>query len=220
MMTVLCVLRSGGGYNVSDVQKLHNMVSRHLDFDMFVCLTDRPDDVRDVRGVMPMVLQHNWSGWWSKIECFRPLFKAAANQTILYIDLDTIIVGSIQQLVEVVPRWVVIGDFYRRPPNEPRIRYGSGLMLWNNSEQQKIYTEFVKDPERAMRLAGRWGDQDWIERISPWAAFWEDLLPGQVVSYKVHCKSGLPKDARVVCFHGVPKPNDCVQLPWVQEHYQ
>ena len=45
---------------------------------------------------------------------------------------------------------------------------------------------------------------------------WQDLYPGQVVSYKVHCKDGLPKDARLVKFHGKPRIHDCND-PWVQE---
>jgi len=28
------------------------------------------------------------------------------------------------------------------------------------------------------------------------------------VSYKVHCRAGVPAGARVVCFHGRPKPWD------------
>ena len=35
-------------------------------------------------------------------------------------------------------------------------------------------------------------------------------------SYKYHCGDGLPDDARVVCFHGRPKPAD-VSDGWVKQ---
>jgi hypothetical protein len=49
------------------------------------------------------------------------------------------------------------------------------------------------------------------------AARWQDVLPGQVVSYKIHVQldpkkgkhigNGLvPAGTRVVCFHGQPRP--------------
>jgi hypothetical protein len=69
-----------------------------------------------------------------------------------------------------------------------------------------------------MRECGSGGDQRFLERF--WidkAARWQDLVPGRVVSYKVHVRpavrkdrefgnGSIPQDASVICFHGKPRP--------------
>jgi len=37
---------------------------------------------------------------------------------------------------------------------------------------------------------------------------WQSVVPGQICSYKVHdlARRGMPDNARVVCFHGQPRP--------------
>jgi hypothetical protein len=48
--------------------------------------------------------------------------------------------------------------------------------------------------------------------------FWQDMYPGQVLSYKVDCKYGLPYGARVVRFHGRPRPHE-VRDEWVTNNW-
>jgi hypothetical protein len=48
------------------------------------------------------------------------------------------------------------------------------------------------------------GDQGFLHEHIGDAAKWQDTEP--VYSYKVHCKGKLPADAKVVCFHGKPRP--------------
>jgi len=53
---------------------------------------------------------------------------------------------------------------------------------------------------------------------------WQDLLPvGQIVSYKNHCRNGLPSNARIVSFHdrgggGKNRPHQ-VKASWLREHW-
>ena len=76
-----------------------------------------------------------------------------------------------------------------------------------------------------MRMKGKRGDQAFIEdaltgstQLRP--LFWQDLLPGQVVSYKNHIrgKEKFPARARVVCFHGKPRPWG-VNENWAAKQY-
>jgi len=89
MLTVACVLRSGGKFDSEYVRKLRDGVLRFANVPhRFVCLSDV--DVPCER----IPLEHNWPGWWSKIELFRPgVIKAP----MLYLDLDTIVIGSLYQ---------------------------------------------------------------------------------------------------------------------------
>lgn len=68
----------------------------------------------------------------------------------------------------------------------------------------------------------RGGDQQFIERVSflPGVIRLQDVLPGQIVSYKAHrCDQGVPRAARLICLHGRPKfgdmpANDAVRQAW------
>jgi len=42
----------------------------------------------------------------------------------------------------------------------------------------------------------------------PMAIRLQDIVPGQLVSFKAQCSDGVPDDARVVFFHGLPRPHE------------
>ena len=81
-------------------------------------------------------------------------------------------------------------------------------MAWAGS-MAHIYDRFREAPTTHMRrctTARLWGDQGFIAETETPAALWQDILPGQIVSWKADCKQGVPKEARVVYFHGNPRP--------------
>jgi hypothetical protein len=209
MLTVACVLRSGGIYDATWVARLRDGVMRHLPLPhRFVCLSDV--DVPCER----IPLEHDWPGWWAKIE----LFKLPG--PVLYFDLDTAIVGDLSGLVggAKFASLAMLRDFYA--PDH----CGSGVMWWTGTWPRLILDNFVSDPERLMAARrARMGDQAFIEEAidKRQIARWQDLVGDQIVSYKVHCRSGIPPNARVVCLHGKPKfadmpANDPVRLAWEQ----
>jgi hypothetical protein len=61
-----------------------------------------------------------------------------------------------------------------------------------------------------------WGDQEFITLLRDTQQIqMEYFHPAHVVSYKYHCRQGLPDDARVVCFHGKPDPHE-ISDEWVK----
>ena len=54
------------------------------------------------------------------------------------------------------------------------------------------------------------GDSRFLESIvGAKTKRWQDMFPGQLVSYKKHVRGGpLPEGARLVSFHGRPDPED------------
>ena len=108
--------------------------------------------------------------------------------------------------------FIVLRDFYR-----PR-GWGSAMMHLPAGYGAALWEIFVADAQHHMdRLRG---DQDFLERHAGRAALWQEVLPGQVVSYKADgCQAGPPPGARVVCFHGTPKPHDLggwVRAAWTR----
>lgn len=128
------------------------------------------------------------------------LFKSGVlSGRTLFIDLDTVIVGNIDELADYNGPFCILRDFHHS------LHYGSGLMCFEPEKTQQIWTRFVERGCPAFKL----GDQAFVEEMMPEADFFQDRLPGQVVSYKVHCrKSGIPGYARIVCFHGSPRPHE------------
>lgn len=205
MLTVASVLKSGGIYDATWVARLRDGVKRHLPIEhRFVCLSDV--DVPCER----IPLQHDWPGWWSKIELF------TLPGPVLYFDLDTAIVGNLETLASHAEerKLIMLRDFY--VPDH----CGSGVMAWAGDYPLEAYRLFAETPGKLMDVRrARMGDQAFIEEALPLITHWQRLVGDQIVSYKVHCRNGIPTNSRVVCLHGLPKfadmsANDPVRLAW------
>src|SRR5690606_21480964 len=177
-LTVACVLRSGGVYSPEWVDRLAIQVHHHLRPARMVCLTDD----KGWSGPYDFVpLAHDWPGWWSKIELFRPgLFSGP----VLYMDLDSVLLKPIPNFVSQMQAMArnghglaMLDDFFY--PARP----ASGVMAWEPSPlTERIYHEFAADPKAAMQT--RHGDGGWIGRY-PHARL-QQLFPGTFGSYKAH----------------------------------
>lgn len=201
MLTIACVLKSGkfargvyqDGYTPEDVGRLKVMVQDNLKLHhRFVCLSDVEVPCERIP------LKHGWPGWWSKVELFSEVF----NDTVLYFDLDTVIAGSLDEMALHPHQFTMLRDFgSKEVPN-------SGFMAWKG-DYRHIYETFAADPKTYMKkfiAPPQIGDQAYIVSLQKPLDFWQDLFPEQVFSYKKHCLGKpRPEDARVVCFHGVPK---------------
>lgn len=177
------------------VQALARQVEQYAPFAQFQCLSDV-----DVPGVETVPLTQKWPGWWSKIELFRPDLKG----DILFMDLDTVIRGPIDDIMN-ASKLTVLRDFYR-DGKKLKEGLGGGLLFLPEKDRAQIWDEFTVNPALSMRLNPR-GDQHFFEQF--WlnkAQRWQDLVPGQIVSWKVNCMHGIPPAARVICFHGKPRP--------------
>jgi hypothetical protein len=181
-VTPVCVLRSGGDFRAEHAQRLARQVPGLL------CLTDIMEP-----GVACVPLQHGWPGWWSKMEAYGP----AVDGDILLIDLDTLV-----RRMPVMPSsTTVLPDFYR-----PELM-GSGFMYVTEGDRALVWEEFTRNPGAHMqrcRTRTCWGDQGFLMPLIGSAPRWGT----NVVSWKVHCKNGIPDWADVICFHGKPRPWD------------
>jgi hypothetical protein len=185
---ILTVLRSGGDYTWEHVERLRAQCEQHAPDSRFHCLHDD-------------LMLHKWPGWFSKIEALR------LTGPILYMDLDTSVMGDLTPLLEAAEtrRFIAL----RNPLPTPS-RFGSGLMAWSG-DMSHVYRRFAADPARHVARCTTqavWGDQGFIAEDEPDPTLWQDILPGQIVSWKVECKQGIPETARVVYFHGKPRPWD------------
>jgi hypothetical protein len=198
-MKIVTVLKTSNDYKKEYVDLLYKQCQKYAPKIEFVCISDDPS----VPGYIKM--EHDWPRWWPKMEIFK------IPGPVLYLDLDTIIVSDLNEIIKKASQYEFVGirDFYKDRRMERTL--GSGVMFWTG-DMKYLYEEFLKNPQKNMDecTTGRWwGDQGFIEKtIKHKVVYWQDILPRKIVSWKVHCKAGVPKDASIIAFHGKPKPWD------------
>lgn len=206
-INILCVMKSGGGYNLKHVDRLADMVKENIGDTpyTFNCLTDLVRKESIIDNIQFIPLEYGWPGWWSKVEMFDPgLFEG---ERILYIDLDVLITGSLKDIASYKGDACICRGFSDHYPTQSIVNFKSGYF-------KKIWKTFNEDPKKwikdgNLRMAPHFGDRVLFTKlVYPKVDFFQDLYPGQVVSFRHHCRDGLPSDARVVQFHGNPKPWD------------
>lgn len=167
MITVACVLVKGHvPFTIEYVTNLRAMVRRHLKRPhRFVCLTDRPEwlpHIETIRIASPRPLK----GWWSKLELFAA--QRAFVGRVLYLDLDTLIVSSLDPIVDFPAPFALIPDAGSfRPPRGLEVvkRFNSSAMVWDAGVNCSLFDAWT--PKVAERLHG---DQDFIGEQMPGAA--------------------------------------------------
>lgn len=233
MINIVC-LKWGTKYGAEYVNRLFYAVQRNTTRPIkFWCLTENAQDLHPDIQSLDLLASDRLDTWWNKIFLFSPDNGLPPGEQIFYIDLDTLIVSNIDDLLDVdqVPDIVVLRDFYHGIAKTAG-NVGSGLMSWRHGKYSHVWREFIRDPEAAVRSCRPHGDQRWIEHnISAWYC-WQDLFPNRVVSFKMHCQSGIPKDASIICYHGVPGIPESVTYqgrqwrwdlspqPWVLDHWR
>ena len=212
MLTVWS-LNWGNKYNDFYVQRLQREVNKYLTLPHdFKCITSRT-----IEGVECIEPPTDWPGWWGKLGLFKPGFCENYN---LWLDLDVVLVANIDQMVmryspehlSCAKNWAASGHGGCQ----------SSVMMWRGGKGchvESIYRAF--DPERMnwppINQPGvLWGDQEFItERRDGGHLNVTHFEPADVVSYKYHCRDGLPDGAKIVVFHGDPKPAT-VDESWLQ----
>ena len=144
---------------------------------------------------------------------------------ILYFDLDTVLVGSIDPLMEFDGKFAILRDFYRARKRPQALDFGSGVMAWQGGAawSHKVWENFYGNWKGNVKTGG--GDQKYLMKAiaANDVTFWQDYTDG-VISYKAHVRDSMPKDivpdgARVICFHGNPRPLDVKNLSWMKQHW-
>jgi hypothetical protein len=212
-MRVVCVLKTGGDYDAEYVARLQASVAANSSAPLsFLCLTD-DHQVSSFCSTIP--LKHGWPSWWSKIELFRPGLLPGPS---LYLDLDTLILGNIDELVQVASRapFTALRGFNHRL-RDPRKHqnFASGIMAGHFEVMSRVYEEFIKDPLGNMatrRENWRHGDQGFIASVIDVDVIprLQDLLPTNYIVGKRITANGkrIPYQSRVLAWSGQPRIRD------------
>ncbi len=201
MVNIVCAYKKSPVYTDTWVYRLKRQLDRNITIPFnFHCLTKENLDCSVIKTA------HDWSDWWIKMELFRP----DIDFDFLYIDLDTLILNNINDIIQ-NRESLMLKDFYF--PH----RLASGVMYIDKKVKSDIWHNWIKDPEKNIKSTST-GDQEFIERYWPNKNTWQDKFPNRFASYKIHCKDKPSESASFVCFHGKPKPTDLNN--WVSNYWR
>jgi hypothetical protein len=217
MLTAVAYLWRQPGYHTvytpAHVRRWAAMLRRHYAGALrLVVVTDVPGDYGDV-AVVPLdgeyaALRNPWGPTFPS--CYRRLRIWSADAAeifggdrLLLLDLDCSVLGDITPLVDRPDDVVIWQD-----PGAPVQPYNGGMILLRAGARPQVWDRFegARSIAEARRRGFKGSDQAWIAHVlGRGVPVWTSA--DGVVSWKRHCRRGLPvAGARVVMFHGRDKP--------------
>ena len=238
-VTVLC-MKWGTKYGPEYVNRLYAMTHRHLaQAFRFVCLTDDAAGVRaevDTWPIpaLPPIPQPKERGW-RKIAAFSPEAAGRLGDTVLYLDLDVVIVGSLEPFLDHPGTFPMIRDWY----HPFRIVGNSSVFRFRPTERTEVFDHFRGNAGDIVRRFRN--EQEFLTdhlRRRGELSFWP---PDWAPSYRVGClplwplrawrTPRPPPNGRVIVFNGAPKPPEAIEgrrgllqtycpAPWIADHWR
>lgn len=190
-LTVACAYKYGDGFTAEYVDRLEKNVAEHLkwDYDFHIVSPTRPTPPKA-------------PGFWIKLELFK---KGRFNGPVVYLDLDTILVDDVTDIFTYPHKFTMGTDWTKQ--NGPN----STFMAWDGT-QDLSHLDVPVDAGMLRRYGrgGKWGDQWFIyENVGIPVTSIEKIFPGALVSYKFDVMfKAVPPNAKIVAFHGTPRPHD------------
>lgn len=215
MITIACV-RVGSKYGIEYVERLRNMIDRHLDSEWrMICLTDQPERVPGVE--MIPVDGFNLPKWWAKMKLFDPTIRGDGR--CLYFDLDTVIIDTLNPLAELSCQFGVCANFTRRHGHlDWPCSYGSCIMTFSHGFGADIADAFNANRDTIISHCGRYGDQMAIEVLHPGATLLQDVLPAGYFVGRREFTSKRPAGASLLIFAGPEKPHN-TRHDWIRREW-
>ena len=229
-----CVIH-GNGYDWQYVERLYNMLCRHLSAEVRMHVYTEHD-----RSVPPHMVKHileDWGisgpkrSWWYKMQLFDP---AHFSGNLLYFDLDVVIANQLDWVPELSTDYLwTIRDF-RYLQRRDTVTMNSSMMWFNVDRFAWIWEKFSKEDFKAT-IKSYPGDQDYLGAVLDvnqrrfvedfrFESFrWQCLDGGYDFAKRKHFKPNtgvrIQPDTSVVVFHGNPKPAQ-VHDPLIQQLWQ
>jgi hypothetical protein len=236
---VLC-MKWGTKYGPEYVNRLYAMVRRHLSGNFrFHCLTDDPRGIRSEVQCLPIPPLDLPAGiperGWTKLVTFS-VDLHGLHGTALFLDLDVVVVGSLDTFFEHPGEFLIIHD-YKRPwrvtGNSSVYRFELGA----HSNVLKHFQEHLSEVRSAFRNEQAYLS-DFLHRerkLAYWPASWcPSFKYGCIPKWPENYRRApfVPPDARIVIFHGECNPPDALAgrrnralrfirpAAWVAEHWK
>lgn len=232
MGPINCIcLKYGTLYGPEYVNRLRAALARNTRADLrFFCMTDDPTGIEPTAEILPLTdepfsermntaLEHAPKrGRMKKISLFRPDLIPDLEGPLLVFDLDTAIVGPIDDLRDHAPGKICMRREWGTSSRAPSIGHGS-VERFDPRLHPYLYDFMASDPEAAVAF-GYGSEQSYTSRMADKHGDFAPYPEEWIVSFKNDCRPmrplnlflepRMPEGARVVCFHGRPKMDEAI----------
>ncbi|MEM6391885.1 MAG: hypothetical protein AAF797_03855 [Planctomycetota bacterium] len=235
-------MKWGDRYPADYVNRLYSMIARHTTAPFrVVCLTDDPAGVRDEVECFDCptinVKSKQQNGGWRKLSLWAPEVPGLTG-TALFLDLDVVIVDSLDPFFEVDGDYCVMRNWTQ---SDKRIG-NTSVFRFTVGSHPYLLEQLEADPPAIFAQYNN--SQSFIsDRVSNMTFFPDPWC----LLFKVHCLPSmparlfkaphLPGGARVVAFPGHPDPHEAAAgqwpgpwhkrlyktvrpTPWIKEHWR
>lgn len=200
MPSINIVCFKWGDWPVDYVYKLRNMLGRHLTLPYhFYCFSEQK-----IKGIDTIIMPKHVLSWRKNFPKFYVYSKdnGLAGRTIM-IDLDSVIVGNLDEMFSFGGDWCGISPITQRRPNH---RSG-GLVSFDQDKFHWLYDDMEANVERYTEEHG--GNERFIyELFFSNTPGWQDLYPGYLQSYKWGIRKDISPELKFIHFHGNPRPHE------------
>jgi len=202
-------------YTADHVNILHRSARLHGNFNRFILITDDPTGIDPDIEIMPL-----WDDYLSLGGCYNRMkvYSLLADK-FLMVDLDCVITGSIQHLLD-RPESVVLNRYCL--PVNPRQFYNGALQLITPGEEAaRIWYDFR--PSVIPKLRHR-GIKQYVGTDQAWLSYYlgadiPTFGPEDGIRDIRNIGVRLPDNTCIVFFHGAKDPSQAMNLPWVRDHW-
>jgi hypothetical protein len=224
-LKVACVW-VGDKYPPEYVANLYRSVRLHLGRPFtFSVVSDRPPPLLSTAHTEWVRARRYLPGWWAKMQLFEPVWRMAHD--VLYLDLDTAVVGDLSPLADVANDLALCANFTRAAGNARwPCRYGSCVMFLRTTLGDDVWRRFEANREWIMKECGRLGDQKAIEMLTAGrqdVGLLQDLMPSPdfFLGYRdlPRHPSGPPPGCSLVIFAGREKPHN-TRTDWARRAWR
>lgn len=206
------------GWETTYIRRLKNSVDRHLEqAHHFICFAEDSSKVPEEVEYRPLN-PPSWKWNFPKTYVYSP--EAGLEGRVLLFDLDNVIVGSLDEMA------AYHGDFCVKAqwPAFLEGRYvpdGDMISFDANGPSRRFLWEKICEETERLESKHKGKERFFIQEVVPGADTWQKVIPGQLKSYKHDLVGarGLPRDTRIVTFHGKPRQHECNE-PWIEEHWR
>ena len=238
-VNVIC-MKWGNKFPPLYVNRLYAMVKRHLSLPFrFVCFTENSEGIRkevEIQALPELDLPaHLPERGWRKLTVFAKNFGGLSGTT-LFLDLDVVIVDSIDEFFSYPGEFLIARDHLRKR----RLEGNSSVFRFEIGKYPEILDYFIENFEQIRKEVRH--EQAYLSREMAKKGkleFWPDQW---VPSFKYHCAPSwikswfeapkIPQGSKIILFHGLPNPPEAAKgisgkwyrhikpSPWILEHWR
>jgi hypothetical protein len=218
----LVSLKTVGEYEVDHVNRLYHAVERNLTIPHeFICITDDPTGI-ECKTLPMWDTYRELGGCYTRLFAFSEEMKQLIGDRFVMVDLDMVVVGSLDKLVSRKEDFIINQYDVRRVLPDNKQVYNGSLIMMDAGARQHVWKIFNQKTSLAImqnqkRYIG--SDQAWINYIlggnQPLFTKKDGVYRFQLLTNK----KKLPENACLVSFAGNADPSKSLDIEWVKENW-